>query len=343
MIISRTPYRISLFGGGTDYPAWYLRHGGAVVGTTINKYCYISVRHLPPFFEHRHRVVYSIVENVKELDEIQHPAVRAVLQEMHVQEGVEIHHDGDLPARSGLGSSSSFTVGLLNALRALRGRMSTARQLAEEAIRIEQEVLGEAVGSQDQIWAAYGGTSVIRFEPGGGFQVTPLIMPAHRRQDLQDSMMLFFTGLSRFATAIAAKQIANFAKREKELMAMGALVDEAVDIIQSEHRPIAEIGALLNESWQIKRNLADGVSTDEIDEIYAAGRAAGALGGKLLGAGGGGFFLFFVEPGKRQALRQALRKLIQVPVEIGSPGSKIVVYEPSGLELVDAGIPVAAE
>jgi D-glycero-alpha-D-manno-heptose-7-phosphate kinase len=343
MIISRTPYRISLFGGGTDYPAWYLRHGGAVVGTTINKYCYISVRHLPPFFEHRHRIVYSVVENVKEIEDIDHPAVRAVLQELNVQDGVEIHHDGDLPARSGLGSSSSFTVGLLNAMRALRGRMTTARHLADEAIRIEQQVIGESVGSQDQIWAAYGGTNVIRFEPGGGYQVTPLIMPPNRRQDLQDSMMLFFTGLSRFATAIAAKKIANFASREKELTAMGALVDEAVDIIQSEQRPLAEIGELLDETWALKRSLADGVSTTEIDQIYEAGRAAGALGGKLLGAGGGGFFLFFVEPGKRQTLRQALRKLIQVPVEIGSPGSKIVVYEPSGLELVDVGIPVAAE
>lgn len=343
MIISRTPFRISLFGGGTDYPAWYRRHGGAVIGTTINKYCYISVRRLPPFFEHRHRIVYSAIENVKEVDDIQHPAVRAVLHELRMRDGLEIHHDGDLPARSGLGSSSSFTVGLLHALRALQGRMTTARQLADEALRIEQQVIGETVGSQDQIWAAYGGTNLITFRRDGSYQVTPLILPPERRRELQESMLLFFTGLSRYASAIAAKKIANFDKRERELRAIRTLVDEAAAVVHSEHEPLAEIGTLLHESWQLKRALADGVSTPEIDEIYETGRAAGARGGKLLGAGGGGFFLFFVDRGRRQAVRQALHKLIEVPVEIGGPGSKIVVYEPSGLELVGAGDPIAAE
>jgi len=343
MIISRTPFRVSLFGGGTDYPAWYLRHGGAVIGTTINKYCYISVRHLPPFFTYRHRIVYSAIENVKEVGEINHPAVRAVLHDMQVHDGLEIHHDGDLPARSGLGSSSSFTVGLIHALRALRGRMTTARQLADEAIRIEQQVVREPVGSQDQIWAAYGGSNLISFHEDGSYQVMPLIMPPERRQELQDSLLLFFTGLSRYSTEIAAKKIANFAKRENELCAIGQQVSEAASIIQSERRPLSEIGELLREGWQLKRRLADGVSTPEIDDIYEAGRAAGALGGKLLGAGGGGFFLFFVKPGDRQAVRHALRKLVQVPVEIGSAGSRIVVYEPSGLEMAGEGYPFAAE
>ena len=332
MIISRTPFRISLFGGGTDYPAWYRRNGGAVVGTTINKYCYISLRALPPFFEHRHRIAYSKIETVNEIAEIQHPAVRAVLQQLAVTEGLEIHHDGDLPARSGLGSSSAFTVGMLNAISALRGRMVTARELAGEAIRIEQEVLKESVGSQDQIWAAYGGTNVINFLPDDTFQVTPLIMSVERRKELQASIALYFTGLSRFSSTIAAKKIANFEARERQLRAMAAMVPEAVDILSDERRPLSEIGALLHESWQLKRQLADAVSTPAIDEIYEAGRAAGAIGGKLLGAGGGGFLLFFIDPARRAALRERLGKLIEVSVEIGSPGSKIVVYEPSGLE-----------
>jgi D-glycero-alpha-D-manno-heptose-7-phosphate kinase len=332
MIISRTPFRISLFGGGTDYPAWYRRHGGAVIGTTIDKYCYISLRQLPPFFEHRHRIAYSKIETVREITEIQHPAVRAVLQQLKVQEGLEIHHDGDLPARSGLGSSSSFTVGLLNAISALRGRMVAARELATAAIRIEQEVLQESVGSQDQIWAAYGGTNVINFLPDDTFQVTPLIMSVERRKELQASLALYFTGLSRFATSIAAKKIANFAVREQQLSAIASMVPEAVDILSDDRRPLSELGALLHEGWQLKRQLADAVSTPVIDEIYEAGRAAGALGGKLLGAGGGGFLLFFIDPAKRAALRERLAKLIEVQVEIGSPGSKIVVYEPSGLE-----------
>ncbi len=332
MIISRTPFRISLFGGGTDYPAWYRRNGGAVVGTTINKYCYISLRALPPFFEHRHRIAYSKIETVNEIAEIQHPAVRAVLQQLAVTEGLEIHHDGDLPARSGLGSSSAFTVGMLNAISALRGRMVTARELAGEAIRIEQEVLEESVGSQDQIWAAYGGTNVINFLPDGTFQVTPLIMSMDRRKELQASIALYFTGLSRFSSTIAAKKIANFEARERQLRAMASMVPEAVNILSDERRPLSEIGALLHESWQLKRQLADAVSTPAIDEIYEAGRAAGAIGGKLLGAGGGGFLLFFVDPARRAALRERLGKLIEVSVEIGSPGSKIVVYEPSGLE-----------
>lgn len=332
MIISRTPFRISLFGGGTDYPAWYRQNGGAVLGTTINKYCYITLRILPPFFEHRHRIAYSKIETVQRIEEIQHPAVRAVLQDLDIKDGLEIHHDGDLPARSGLGSSSSFTVGMLNAIHALRGRMMTSRQLALDAIRIEQDVLKEAVGSQDQIWAAYGGTNLVTFMPDNSFEVTPVVMPEGRRRELQASIALYFTGLSRYATGIAAKKIANFGAREAELRAMAAMVPAALDILRDPRTPLAELGRLLHESWRLKRSLADAVSTPEIDEIYEAGRQAGALGGKLLGAGGGGFLLFFVEPEKRAALRQRLAKLIEVSVEIGSPGSKIVVYEPTGLE-----------
>ncbi|MBY0430235.1 MAG: kinase [Rhodospirillales bacterium] len=332
MIISRTPFRISLFGGGTDYPAWYRQHGGAVLGTTINKYCYISLRALPPFFEHRHRFVYSRVECVNSLDEVQHPAIRAVLKEAGIDVGLEIHHDGDLPARSGLGSSSSFTVGLLCALRAFHGQMSSPHYLATEAIRIEQDVVAENVGSQDQVWAAYGGTNLIEFRQDGAITVSPIIMQPQRRQQLQSHMMLFFTGFSRIASEIAAKQIANMDKRRQQLRAMRGMVDEALEILQNGNRSIAEIGTLLHDGWMLKKELADNVSTGRIDEIYEAALAAGALGGKLLGAGGGGFMMLFVPPEAQQAVRERLAKLVEVSFAIGSMGSRVVVYEPSGFD-----------
>jgi D-glycero-alpha-D-manno-heptose-7-phosphate kinase len=332
MIISRTPFRISLFGGGTDYPAWYREHGGAVIGTTINKYCYISIRNLPPFFEHRHRIVYSRIELPKTIQEIDHPSVRAVLQEHNITEGVEIQHHGDLPARSGMGSSSSFTVGLLNAVRAFQGRMSSPEWLATEAIRIEQEVIQEPVGSQDQIWAAYGGANLITFHADGSYQVSPIIMPRERREELESHMLLFFTGFSRIAGAIAAQEIPNLKHRARQLDSMTQMVHEAASILQSPTRSIREIGVMLGESWSMKKELADCVSSSAIDDIYDAAMRAGALGGKLLGAGGGGFMLLIADPSRHQKIRQALNGLIEVFFSIGSPGSTIVIYEPDGLE-----------
>jgi len=331
MIISRTPFRISFFGGGTDYPKWYRQHGGSVLGCTINKYCYLTVRELPPFFEHKHRIVYSKVENVKTIAEIEHPAVRAVLSEFAVTTGLEIHHDGDLPARSGLGSSSSFTVGLLHALNALRGQIASKATLAHEAIRIEQDVIQENVGSQDQIWAAYGGLNRIDFHTDGAFDVQPLVIPSERRRALQDHLFLVFTGFSRYASEIAAAKIANLDQRTNHLKAMQAMVDQAASILASPTTPIDEFGALLHESWKLKRGLSNSVSNSSIDEIYEAGRSAGALGGKLLGAGGGGFMLFFVRPHDRARLKAKLGLLIDVAFEFESSGSKIVIYEPDGL------------
>ena len=328
MIISRTPFRVSLFGGGSDYPKWFKQHGGSVIGFAINKYCYISLRPLPPFFEHRHRIVYSKIENVSELSEIVHPAVRAVLMDQKVDYGIEIHHDGDLPARSGLGSSSSFTVGLLHAIHAQRGRMCSRRYLATEAIRIEQEVICENVGSQDQIWAAFGGINRINFSTSGAYTVDPVIMPPERQQLLMSHCMLFFTGLSRFATEIAAKQIANLDKKANHISKMVYLVDEAEKIMGSPWANITELGELLHESWMLKRDIATEVSPPEVDAIYEAGREAGALGGKLLGAGGGGFFLFFVEPEKQAAVRARLHNLLEVNFDVDQVGSKIIVYEP---------------
>ena len=254
MIISRTPFRISLFGGGTDYPTWYREHGGRVLGFAIDKYCYITVRHLPPFFEHRFRIVYSRIELVNEVSDIVHPSVRAVLGELAVTDGLEVHHDGDLPARSGLGSSSSFTVGLVNSLNALKGQMSSKRQLAESAIDIEQNVIGEAVGSQDQIWAAFGGLNRIEFLQDGSFDVQPVLVSAGRRRRLTNSMMLFFTGLSRNAPTIASAKIANLGKRASELNQMAAMVDEAQAILQDPLGDLDAIGHLLHRSWMLKRN-----------------------------------------------------------------------------------------
>jgi D-glycero-alpha-D-manno-heptose-7-phosphate kinase len=331
MIISRTPFRISLFGGGTDYPAWFREHGGAVLGTAIDKYCYISVRRLPPFFEHRSRIVYSQVELVNDVAEIQHPAVRGVPTDCGITDGLEIHHNADLPARSGLGSSSSFTIGLLNALYALDHKMIAKRELAREAIRIEQEVLKENVGSQDQLWAAYGGFNRIEFCPDGTFSVMPLILDPGRREQLQQSMMLFFTGFSRFASDFAQDQVKNISSRKNQLRTMRSMVDSAVSILLDKSSSIRELGELLHESWRLKRELADSVSNREIDQIYEAGREAGAIGGKLLGAGGGGFMVFVVEPEKREQVRERLKDLIHVTIGFENEGSKIVLYQPGGL------------
>ncbi|HTV26490.1 MAG TPA: GHMP kinase [Xanthobacteraceae bacterium] len=331
MIISRTPFRISLFGGGTDYPTWYREHGGAVIGTAINKYCYITVRKLPQFFEHSSRIVYSQIELVKSIQEIKHPAVRGILSEMQISDGLEIHHDADLPARSGMGSSSSFVTGLLNALYALENKMISKRELASEAIRIEQKVLNENVGSQDQLWAAYGGLNRIDFFPDDTFTVTPFILAPERRKELTQSIMIFFTGFSRYASDFAQTQIKNMNNRKSQLRTIRSMVDSAVDILLDPKAPLRELGELLHDSWRLKRELADNVSNAQIDEIYQAGRESGAIGGKLLGAGGGGFMVFLVEPEKRDHVRERLKKLIHVGIEIDSDGSKIVLYQPNGL------------
>lgn len=331
MIITRTPYRISFFGGGTDYPPWYLQNGGEVISTTINKYCHISCRHLPPFFEHKHRVVYSTIEHVNHWEEIKHPAVRAVLGTLNCTKGLEIHHDGDLPARSGLGSSSSFTVGLLHALSALKGSYVSKDQLARDALHIEQKVIGEAVGSQDQIAAAYGGLNRIEFLRSGNFTVSPVVLKKQRSRDFQRHLMLFFTGFSRIAAEVAKSKIANLNKRDTELRRMREMVEEATQILQSGNRPIEEFGDLLHEAWRHKRSLSDKVSTPEVDQIYEAGRNAGAIGGKLLGAGGGGFMVLFVRPEQQPKVKEALKHLVHVPFAFEESGSRVVLYQPNGL------------
>lgn len=332
MILSRTPFRVSLFGGGTDFPQWYLRHGGAVIGGAIDKYCTISLRTLPPFFEHRHRIVYSNIELVRDVAEIKHPAVRAVLSEADLAGGLEIHHDGDLPARSGLGSSSSFTVGLLHALYAYRGLRVSKQELAAEAIRIEQEVIGEIVGSQDQVWAAHGGLNRIDFATDGGIEVTPLIVGNERRDALQQHCVLYFTGLSRYASDIEREKIANLDRREAQLRAMRAMVDEAAAILENPRRDLGDLGRLLHEGWMLKRDLSPNVSNGAIDALYEAAREAGALGGKLLGAGGGGFLLLYIPPERQPAVRERLKDLIAVAFRFDTGGSRIVLYEPDDFD-----------
>jgi D-glycero-alpha-D-manno-heptose-7-phosphate kinase len=331
MIITRTPFRISFFGGGTDYPAWYRKHGGSVLATTIDKYCYISCRKLPPFFEYMHRIVYSKIENVHSIDEIIHPSVRLSFKWAKVSDGLEMHHDGDLPARSGLGSSSAFTVGLINALYAMNGKMVTQETLAKNAQHIEQDLIGENVGSQDQISAAFGGFNRIDFHRDGKFNVTPLIIPTHRITELKSHLMLCFTGFSRIADQIAKSKIDNFKNREFELKYMHSMVDEAINILDSVNTPIEEFGKLLDKSWKYKRNLSRMVSSPEIDQIYSTALSAGAVGGKILGAGGGGFMLLFAKPENHATIRKRLENLVHVNFDFDTTGSKVVLYQPNGL------------
>ena len=298
-----------------------------MLSTTIDKYCYITLRYLPPFFPHKHRIVYSKIETVKDVNEILHPSVRAVLDYLKINKGVEIHHDGDLPARAGLGSSSAFTVGLLNSLYALKGKIIPKSQLAKEAIHIERDVLRENVGSQDQIAVSHGGFNKIIFSGDDEIKVEPITIEKSRIKELDDHLMLFFTGFSRHASEIAKDQIENTPQRWKELTLMYQMVDEAVKIL-NEKKDISEFGKLLHESWQFKKSLSDKITTPEIDAIYERARNAGASGGKLLGAGGGGFMIFFASPEAQPKIREELKDLLEVKFSFEKDGSQIIYYNP---------------
>ncbi|MBN1670960.1 MAG: kinase [Kiritimatiellae bacterium] len=327
MIITKTPFRISFFGGGTDYPSWYEANGGAVLSTSIDKYCWITCRELPPFFEHRSRLTYSIVEEVRGIDDIRHPSARECFRFMGISEGVEVHHDGDLPARTGLGSSSSFTVGLLRALNAFKGRMISKRQLALDAIHVEQRMIKENVGSQDQVAAAFGGLNCVTFSADATFHVEPITLPADRLAALEQRLMLFYTGLSRIASEVAAEQIKNIPDKTRELHTMRQMVDQARDILAGDD-DLAGFGKLLHEAWLIKKGLSSRITTPEIDKMYEAALTAGAVGGKLTGAGGGGFVLLYVEPENQPCVRECLQKYLHVPVRFDNEGSQIVFYQP---------------
>ncbi len=328
MIISRTPHRVSFFGGGTDYPGYYLDYGGKVLGTAIDKYCYLNVRKLPPFFDHKHRIVYSLQENVNELGEIKHPSVRETLKYLDIDFGVSIHHDGDIPARSGMGSSSAFTTGLLKSMLALKGKYISNKELAKEAIHIEQDLIKENVGSQDQTFAAFGGFNIIEFFKNGEINVNPVIISPGRLKQFESSLMLFFTGLSRIASRVAKEQVNNIKTNLDRLHKMKELVDTAVEILSSEHTPLRAFGELLNDSWRLKKTLSKHITTPQVERIYERALNAGAIGGKLLGAGGGGFVLFYVEPEDQAKVRRALKDYLHIPFSFDYDGSKIVVYQP---------------
>ena len=343
MITTRTPFRVSFFGGGTDYPVWYREHGGAVLSTAIDKCCYITCRHLPPFFDYRSRISYSRVENVANNNAIEHPSVRGCLQFLEIHEGVEIHHVADLPARTGLGTSSAFTVGLLLGLYALQERMRDKYALAQDAIYVERELLREAVGAQDQVIAAYGGFNRINFNTDGTIEVKPLLARNNRMSELQNHFLLFFTGFARTASEIAKEQVKETPKRRTQLTTMYQMVDEAEEIISNPHRPIEDFGRLLHEGWKLKKSLTNKITNPQIDEIYEAGLSAGAIGGKLLGAGGGGFILFFVPPEHRDDVIQRLHRLLCVPFKTSARGSQVIVYEPEAVYDSPLIVPVHAD
>ncbi len=324
MAISRTPYRVSFFGGGTDYPAWYREHGGAVLSMAINHYCYVSGRHLPPFFGIRHRIVWSHIETVGSISEILHPAVRTGLRTLgfNDDDGVELHHQGDLPARSGIGSSSAFAVGLINVLHAMRGKRLGPPELARDAIDLEQNQLKENVGCQDQVASAYGGLNIIRFGRDESFKVEPLELADASRAGLESWLMLFYAGSSRISSDFAKKLIDNLGRNAERLSRMHGMVDEAVTLLRAEK--FEDFGKLLHESWLLKRTLSEGTSNNIIDRVYDEAMRAGAVGGKLLGAGGTGFLVFVVPPERQSAVRRALSNLVAVPIAIDFTGSTII-------------------
>ena len=326
MIISRTPFRISLFGGGTDYPKWYNKYTGGVINATINKYCYITTRFLPPFFKYKHRIRYYLHEETNSLENIKHPSVRETAKFLNIDKGIEVVHNADLPARSGLGSSSSFTVGLLNAFYGMKNYLPTKRELALNAIHIEQNMIKENVGSQDQTAAAFGGLNRVHFSKDNIIDVDSILISPSRLKKLQNNLMLFFTGFARNASDIAEEQIKLTMKKKEELKKIYEICSEGFSVLNDKNRSIDEIGYLLNKQWLIKRTLTNKITNDNIDEIYKIGIKAGAIGGKLLGAGAGGFILFYVPKGNQDNVKKALNKRLFVPFRFETTGSKIIYH-----------------
>ena len=339
MIISRTPYRVSFFGGGTDYSDWYLKEGGAVLSTTIDKYSYLTCRYLPPFFNIKHRVVWRHVETVNSISEILHPAVREGLRYLGYDDalGIEIHYQGDLPARSGIGSSSSFAVGLINSLSLLKGQRLSKHELALKAIELEQSILKESVGSQDQMAAAHGGLNIIRFSQDHSIIIEPLEIPQARIKELESHLVLVYTGASRLASEVASKITANLHSSAAALKRMHQMVDEAATILRGEDS-LEAFGDLLHEGWMLKRSLAEGVTTSQVDQLYKMARTHGAVGGKLIGAGGSGFMLLFIPPERRPEVQQALAHYRWVPFSFEDTGSCIIYNDQEMADPVPSGV-----
>lgn len=316
---------MSFFGGGTDFPDFYKEHGGAVISTTFDKYCYVNVRHLPRFFDYSTELSYAKIERVTEIDRIEHPAIREAMKYLDMHE-LRLTYEADLPARSGLGTSSSFAVGMLNAFYALKGKYADKKKLADDAIYLERVLCGESGGVQDQIAASYGGLNRINFN-ADGYEVNPVIISPERKMQLNRNLMLYFTGFSRFSSDIQKTTQKALADKEKQLLEMLELVDEAERILTSKTE-LAEFGRLLDYTWKLKRGISTGISTDSIDRLYEKGIEAGALGGKLLGAGGGGFLLFYVEEDKQEAVHKAMEELLFVPFEFENSGTRVIHYTP---------------
>lgn len=331
MIITKTPFRMSFFGGGTDMPEFFYEHGGSVISSTFNKYCYVHVRHLPRFFDYSSQVVYSRIERVKSVDEIEHPAVRECMKFLDMRELI-VSYDADLPARTGLGTSSSFVVGMLNAFYALKGKYAGKKKLADEAIHIERDLCNEAGGWQDQIAASFGGFNRIDFNREG-YEVSPVIISPERKHELNDNLLLFFTGFSRLSSEIQNDTKKNIHDKNRQLLEMKSLVDDAERILTDRKADLNDFGRLLHETWKLKRQTGSKISTSDIDSLYERAMKAGALGGKLLGAGGGGFLLFYVPRENQRVLIESLRELLLVPFEFENNGTDIIYYNPEDYKL----------
>ena len=325
MIITKTPFRMSFFGGGTDMPEFFREHGGAVISTSFDKYCYVNVRHLPPFFDYHTELSYSRTERVVRVEDIEHPAIREAMKMLDMHD-IRLTYEADLPARTGLGTSSSFAVGMLNAFYALKGKYADKRRLSDEAIYLERVLCNEAGGWQDQIAAAYGGFNRINFH-GESYDVQPIIISPERKKQLNDNLMMFFTGFTRFSSEIQQSS-KSMADKTAQLLDMLAIVDEAEKVLEDKHGDLDEFGRLLDQSWRLKKQTGNKVSTGGIDELYEKAMAAGALGGKLLGAGGGGFLLFYVPQDRQEAVMEAMSNLMYVPFAFENGGTRVVHYTP---------------
>lgn len=330
MIITKTPFRMSFFGGGTDMESFFMENGGAVLSTTFDKYCYVNVRHLPRFFDYSTELSYAKIERVTDVNDIQHPAIREAMKMLDMHE-IRLTYEADLPARSGLGTSSSFAVGMINAFYALKGKYADKKKLADAAIYLERELCKEAGGWQDQIAASYGGFNRINFN-SDGYEVLPLIINPERKRQLNNNLMMFFTGFTRFSSDVQKANASNKADKVNQLKEILALVDEAEKVLVDKQSDLDEFGRLLDHTWRIKRKTGNTVSTNSIDELYDKGLKAGALGGKLLGAGGGGFLVFYVEPDKQEKVKKAMEDLLYIPFEFEDGGTRVIHYSPETYE-----------
>jgi D-glycero-alpha-D-manno-heptose-7-phosphate kinase len=326
MIITKTPFRMSFFGGGTDMESFFKENGGAVISTTFDKYCYVNVRHLPRFFDYSTELSYSKTERVTDIEAIQHPAIRNAMKMLDMHE-LRLTYEADLPARSGLGTSSSFAVGMLNAFYALKGKYADKKKLADEAIYLERILCDEAGGWQDQIAASFGGFNRINFN-ADGYEVLPIIISPERKKRLNNNLMMFFTGFTRFSSDVQKANNVSAKEKEAQLKEMLALVDEAEEVLTNKKRDLDDFGRLLDHTWKLKKQTGGSISTNSIDEFYQKGIEAGALGGKLLGAGGGGFLVFYVQPEYQEKVMAAVHNLLYIPFKFEDGGTRVIHYSP---------------